>query len=144
MEHSAQQLADSLRQAGHRLTQPRWAVMQVLERNDQVLDPAAICAQARSLCPSVGLVTVYRTLELLTDLGLVRRVHSEQRCHSYALSAADRHHLVCEGCHRVLEFPCGGLDGLIDAVRQDTGYTVTAHLLELTGLCPDCQACLEA
>ncbi len=137
---NAPPMAQALRDAGYRLTQPRLAVLQVLDENDAGLNPEAIYDRGRAIYPSLGLVTVYRTLDLLAELGLVRRVHSEHRCHSYASAGTDRHHLICAGCHRVTEFPCNGLDALIEAVRQQTGYTVTEHLLELTGLCPACQA----
>jgi len=133
-------MAQALRDAGYRLTQPRLAVLQVLIENDAGLNPETIYDQGKAIYPSLGLVTVYRTLDLLTELGLVRRVHSEHRCHSYASAGIDRHYLICEGCHRVTEFPCNGLDVLIQAVRQQTGYTINEHLLELSGLCPKCQA----
>jgi Fur family ferric uptake transcriptional regulator len=134
------EMAQALRQAGYRLTQPRLAILRVLEENDAGLSPDEVHQQGKATCASLGLVTVYRTLDLLDELGLVRRVHSEQRCHGYASAGTDRHHLICQGCRRVIEFPCEGLDGLIESVRQQTGYTITNHLLELSGLCPDCQA----
>ena len=137
LEHSP--MVQALREAGYKLTQPRLAVLQVLEENDAGLNPEAIYARGKALYPSLGLVTVYRTLELLAELGLVRRVHSEHRCHSYASAGIDRHYLICEGCHRVIEFPCHGLEALIESVRQQTGYSINAHLLELSGLCPECQ-----
>lgn len=133
------EMAQALRAAGYKLTQPRLAVLQVLAENDAGLKPEAVYRLGRAICPTLGLVTVYRTLDLLAELGLARRVHSEPHCHSYASAGTDRHHLICAGCHRVIEFPCNGLDALIEAVRQQTGYTVTAHLLELSGLCPACQ-----
>ena len=140
MTLSQAEMAQALRQAGYRLTQPRLAVMQVLETSGEGLSPDEVHQQGKAICASLGLVTVYRTLDLLAELGLVRRVHSEQRCHSYARAGVDRHHLLCQGCHRVTEFPCEGLDGLIESVRQQTGYTITGHLLELSGLCQNCQA----
>jgi Fur family ferric uptake transcriptional regulator len=133
-------MAQTLRQAGYRLTQPRLAVLQVLEENEAGLNPEEVYRQGKAICPSLGLVTVYRTLELLTGLGLVRRVHSEHRCHSYATAGVERHYLICQACHRVIEFPCDGLDSLIESIRRRTGYTITEHLLELSGLCPDCQS----
>jgi Fur family ferric uptake transcriptional regulator len=133
-------MAQVLREAGYRLTQPRLAVLQVLKENDKGLTPEEIYQQGKLICASLGLVTVYRTLDLLTELGLVRRVHSEHRCHSYASAGSDRHYLVCDGCHRVIEFPCDGLEDLIEGVRQRTGYTITDHLLELSGVCSGCQA----
>ena len=64
--------------------------------------------------------------------------------HCYASADARRHYLICQRCHRLTEFPCNGLDGLIEDVRQQTAYTITDHLLELSGLCPDCQPELGA
>ncbi len=133
-------MAQALRDAGYRLTQPRLSILQVLEEGNAGLSPEEVHQRGKTTCPSLGLVTVYRTLDLLAELGLVRRVHSEQRCHGFSSIGTDRHHLICQGCHRVTEFPCDGLDGLIRSVRQQTGYTITEHLLELSGLCPDCQA----
>jgi Fur family ferric uptake transcriptional regulator len=137
-------MAQALHQAGYRLTQPRLAVLQVLEKNDSGLNPEEMLQQGKTICPSLGLVTVYRTLELLTELGLVRRVHSAHRCHSYATAGIERHYLICQNCHRVVEFPCDGLHDLIEDVRRQTGYTITEHLLELSGLCPDCQSKTDA
>ena len=132
-------MAQALRQAGYRLTRPRLAVLTVLQEHEEGLDPQEVHRMGKAICPSLGLVTVYRTLDLLAELGLVRRVHSEQRCHSFASAGRDRHYLVCQGCHRVIEFPCDGLEGLIEGVRQRTGYAITGHLVELSGLCPECQ-----
>jgi Fe2+ or Zn2+ uptake regulation protein len=136
-------MAQTLRQAGYRLTQPRLAILQVLEENDGGLSPEEVHQQGKAICASLGLVTVYRTLALLTELGIARRVHSEQHCHNYASAGVGRHYLICQECHRLIEFPCEGLDDLIESVRQQTGYTITEHLLELSGLCPDCQTDLR-
>ncbi len=133
-------MARALRCAGYRMTKPRLAVVQVLAENDEGLSPDEIHNQGRDLYARLGLVTVYRTLELLDELGMVRRVHSEERCHRYASAGPDRHYLVCEECHRVLEFPCGGMESLIEGVGARSGFAITEHLLELRGVCPDCQS----
>ena len=133
-------MARALRETGHRLTQPRRAVLQVLEESAVQLSPSEIHHRGQQIYPRLGLVTVYRTLELLDELGLARRVHSEGSCHSYARAGEDKHYLVCRSCHRVVEFPCEGLDELIEAVERRSGYEIDGHLLELTGLCPECQA----
>jgi Fur family ferric uptake transcriptional regulator len=133
-------MTQGLRQAGYRLTQPRLAVLQVLQENNGYLNPAEIHERGRALYPSLGLVTVYRTLEMLDQLGLVRRVHGQGNCHGYARAdSASGHHLVCHRCGQVTEFPCGGMEGIIEAVRQRSGFTIEEHLLELVGLCPACQ-----
>ena len=144
MDVSDNRMAHALRQAGYRLTQPRLAILQVLQENDESLAPEDILAQAQALYPSLGLVTVYRTMELLSELSLVQRLHSEPRCTSYASSGADRHLIICQRCHRVVEFPCEGLQCLIEGVIERTGYTVSKHLVELVGLCPECQTASDA
>ncbi|MFL7808920.1 MAG: Fur family transcriptional regulator [Anaerolineae bacterium] len=132
-------MAQALHEAGYRLTQPRRAVLQVLEESAEQLSPYEIHRRGKGTYPQLGLVTVYRTLELLDGLGLVRRVHSEGSCHNYARAGEDKHYLVCRGCHRVVQFPCGGLDELIEEVERRSAYEIDGHLLELTGLCPECQ-----
>jgi Fur family ferric uptake transcriptional regulator len=139
-DYDVKEMAQALRQAGYRLTQPRLAVLQVLQENSEYLSPTEIYERGRTLYPSLGLVTVYRTLETLDRLGLVRRVHGRGNCHGYARANSARgHYLVCHRCSQVIEFPCEGMEGLIEAVRQRSGFTVEEHLLELVGLCPACQ-----
>ena len=138
---SLEEMAQALREAGYRLTQPRLAVLQVLQENSRYLSPAEIFERGRALYPSLGLVTVYRTLEMLDKLGLARRVHGRGNCHGYARADnAGGHYLVCRRCGQVTEFPCEGMEGIIQAVQKQSGFTVEQHLLELGGLCPACQS----
>jgi Fur family ferric uptake transcriptional regulator len=76
-------LEQELSAAGRRLTRPRRAVLRVVAEAACPLTPAQVHEQAQAHYPQVGLVTVYRTLELLTRLGLVRRIHTEEGCHGY-------------------------------------------------------------
>jgi Fur family transcriptional regulator, ferric uptake regulator len=133
------EMAQALRQAGYRLTQPRLAVLRVLELSGEELSPLGIYERGRAIYDRLGLVTVYRTLEILDELGVARRVHTHGRCRGYARAEGDQHYLVCRRCGTITGFPCEGLDPLIANVQGRTGYTVDAHLLELTGLCPECQ-----
>ena len=136
-----EEIARALRQAGYRLTQPRLAILQVLQENNGYLSPAEIHERGRALCPSLGLVTVYRTLEMLDKLGLARRVHGQGNCHGYArANSASGHYLVCHQCGQVNEFPCEGMKEIIETVQQQSGFIVEEHLLELVGLCPACQS----
>lgn len=128
-------------EAGFRLTKPRRAVVRALLEARDWLRPEELLARARRYCPSLGLVTVYRTLSLLEELGIARRIHLEPGCHGYAPAGPGHsHHLVCRSCHQVVEFPGGeDLTPLIRQVSRKTGYLIESHLLELTGLCPDCR-----
>lgn len=134
------EMALALRHAGYRLTLPRLAVLQVLQQSDEQLNPMDIYERGRAIYSRLGLVTVYRTLDILDELGIARRVHTEGDCHGFARAQDERHYLICRRCHRVADFPCDGLADLIAQVQQLTGYRVDAHLVELTGLCPTCQS----
>ena len=98
--------------------------------------------QGQRVHRKLGLVTVYRTLALLAEFDLVRRVHREDGCHGYVLaSPGHQHHVICQRCGSVAEFPGeSDIQALIERVEAGTGYRVNDHLLQLSGLCPDCQA----
>ena len=135
-------LAQELSAAGYRLTRPRRAVLRVVTGATHALTPAQVHEQARAHYPQVGLVTVYRTLELLARLGLVRRLHTEGDCHGYVPVTLGEtgHHLVCTSCHQAVEFPCTGMEETLAEVERLTGFSIQEHWLELFGLCPACQA----
>ena len=114
--------------------------MQVLLETEAPLSPQEIFERGGAIHPRLGLVTVYRTLVLLEELNLVRRIHRDDGCHGYLSSSpGHRHVLICSGCGRAVEFPGGDdLRVLIEQVETGTGYRVNDHLLQLFGLCPDC------
>ena len=125
---------------GRRITASRRAVMQTLRAAEAPLLPQEILGHARTIHRPLGLVTVYRTLNLLTELNLVRRVHREDGCHAYVLASPGHHAVICERCGRALEFAGGNdLNRLFDHLEEETGYEVKDHLLQVLGLCPVCQ-----
>ncbi|MHB1296095.1 MAG: Fur family transcriptional regulator [Anaerolineae bacterium] len=127
--------------AGHSSTAPRRAVIDTLASAEASLCPQDILERSRERHPTLGLVTVYRTLEILTALGLVRRIHQDGDCHSYVVIGRPHgHHLLCENCRQAIEFEGCELDHLFERVREQTGFRISDHWLELFGLCPACQA----
>ena len=132
--------AEIIRNAGYRLTQSRLAVLKVLTETESYADAATIYRLGQQILPHLGRVSVYRTLELLCELGLARKVHSPDGCHSFGRAdRAEGHYLICQQCGQITEFPCLGLDALLKTVAQQSGYTIRDHMLQLEGICPDCQ-----
>lgn len=143
--------------AGHSNTRARRAVLQALCEAGGQATPTQLLELGRVHQPGLGLVTVYRTLEILGELGLVRKLHLEEGCSTYALSpagaladeepsrapaSAERghsHHIICRRCHRAVEFAGCDIHLVVAAVEAQTGYRVTGHWLEMFGLCPACQ-----
>ncbi len=137
---SAPMLQTDLHQNHRRLTLPRQVVLQVIRRASRHLTPAEIYSRAKVRHSPLGLATVYRSLDLLVELGYVQRIHLEQGCHSYAPSERQHgHHLVCSNCGRAEEFADCDLEPLIKTLQSKTGYKINVHMLELMGRCPSCQ-----
>ncbi len=91
---------------------------------------------------NIGAATVYRTMKILTDAGLASARHFFDGQTRYE-AALDRHHhdhLICTGCHAIVEFENERIEELQDAVARQHGFVVTRHKLELYGLCRACQS----
>ncbi len=143
MDLTEQEVVRKLRERGYRLTASRRAVIRVLLRSDHHLTPQEIYERAKSEDARIGLVTVYRTLDLLTEMGLAKRLHGEDGCHGYAASApgVHRHYLVCTECGAVVEFDgYAEIENLLAKLESKTGFVVTDHWLQVFGLCPECRA----
>jgi Fur family ferric uptake transcriptional regulator len=137
---SEESIVAQLSRAGYRITRPRRAVIQAMLDDDGYSSPHQIQERARARCATVGLVTVYRTLDLLAEMGFARRIHTEDGCHGYAAASnGHRHHLVCRQCGATVEFDGCDLSAFLARVGQETGYRIDDHLLELVGVCAACR-----
>jgi len=129
-----------LKTSGYKLTGPRYCVIEILSHSDKALTALEIYNQAQQQYPSIGLVSVYRTLEKLEVLGLIQKVHQKEKCQAYiAASHGHEHLLVCHYCGRVCYFQGDNLNALVNVVEKKTGYLVQDHWLQLVGICNECQ-----
>jgi Fur family transcriptional regulator, ferric uptake regulator len=130
----------NLQKSGYRLTGPRCAIAEIMINSDRALEPLEVFDLGRQEYPGLGLVTVYRTLEKFEELGLVERVHQPDGCHRYLRAAQGHEHLLlCTGCGHAVYFSGDDLDALMDLIAQRSGYAVQEHLLQMFGLCSNCQ-----
>jgi len=134
-------LQAKLNEEGMRMTRPRQVVLSILENTNVPLSPQTIHQKSLEAHQEIGLVSVYRTLEVLMELALVRKVHSPDDCHGYVLaSPGHHHHLICRECDRAVEFNGGeDLTSLVSRIQSETGFNIDGHMLQLYGLCPECQ-----
>ena len=95
-----------MKHKGHKLTPQRRKVISAIALSQEHLTPAAIYEKLHRQYPNIGLVTVYRTLDILIEMGLVCIVHSEGNGKSYLLRrpAEHHHHLICSNCGTVVDF----------------------------------------
>ena len=130
-----------LERYGVRPTPQRVAVLgELIEEPDDVT-AQELHRRLRAVGGRIGLATVYRTLALLRDEGVVDVLshHPGELCYRVCPDH-HHHHLVCTGCHRVVELVGCDLEPGLEAVAAAHGFVATGHRLEVSGLCADCRA----
>ncbi|MFL5643407.1 MAG: Fur family transcriptional regulator [Chloroflexota bacterium] len=131
----------TLDRAGYRLTEPRRALAGVIADQAGHFTAADLVAEARTRRLGVGRATVFRTLDVLEDLGAIERLDLPSGEHAYvACDPVHHHHIVCSRCGRTDEIDDAGLRPVVREVARQTGFRVDEHRLELFGLCPACLA----
>jgi Fe2+ or Zn2+ uptake regulation protein len=135
------QWLEVLQSSGCRLTGPRYIVAEILAQSARALTPQEVYEQAHQHYPTLGLVSVYRTVEKLEALGLIQRVHQPDKCQAYiAAFSGHEHLLVCSTCGLVEFFKGDDLAPLVRRVEMESGYLVEEHWLQLFGQCKQCRA----
>jgi Fur family ferric uptake transcriptional regulator len=132
-------LAEKLKRAGHKLTAPRRAVVEVLEQDGEHLSPNEVLARGRQIYPRLSRATVYRTLDLLTGLGLIRPIYLHDTSQRYVTAQGGHHHLVCIDCGVAFEFEQCEADQLTVTLSERFQFEIHSHLLEFYGLCETCK-----
>lgn len=140
MSVKSKQWLEQLQSHGCRLTGARRSVVEVMAECRRALTPIEVYDQARQRYPNLGLVSVYRTLEKLGELGLLQRVHQERGCQAFLQAGQGHQHLIlCEQCGRAALFEGDDLEALFARVSEQTGFDVREHWLQLYGVCADCK-----
>jgi Fur family ferric uptake transcriptional regulator len=126
-------LEQRLHQRGLRMTPQRRQVLDAVRALEHAT-PEQICAAV----PDVDVTTVYRTVELLEELGLLRHTHLGHGAASFR-PAEDQHvHVVCHSCGGVVDVPNDLIDGLVERLRAERGFEVDRSHFTVFGRCNDC------
>jgi Fur family transcriptional regulator, ferric uptake regulator len=127
-----------LRESGHRLTPQRELVLAAVETLGHAT-PDEVYAEVRTHSSAINLSTVYRTLELLDELGLIHHAHLSDRAPTYHSTRGPEHfHLVCRNCDRVRSVDPDVADALLEALRREHDFEVDLGHLAIFGRCTDC------
>ncbi len=141
MKYTEKKIENLLRQRGFKITPQRRTILNAITMSHEHLTPAAIHERVRREHPGIGLVTIYRTLEILAKLGLICEIHAGDNCRSYLLRrpSEHHHHLICSDCGTVIDFTDCDLDELEQRLAKETGFKINGHLLEFLGQCRNCR-----
>ncbi|WP_085991973.1 Fur family transcriptional regulator [Oceanobacillus senegalensis] len=144
MEHRIDRIKKQLHSHSYKLTPQREATVRVLlEREEDHLSAEDVYLLVKEKAPEIGLATVYRTLELLSELKIVDKINFGDGVSRYDLRKEGakhfHHHLVCIECGSVEEIENDLLEDVEKIVQKDWGFQVKDHRLTFHGVCKECQ-----
>jgi len=135
-----EKVRDLFREAGRRLTSQRRLILDVLRKSDGHLSAEAVHDLAKMRSPGLSLATVYRTLTLLEEMGLVEEHRlGEGHSHYEAVQEEPHYHFTCRRCGQVIEFDAPLVTRIARELCQREGVEVTKAHLHLTGYCKQCK-----
>jgi Fe2+ or Zn2+ uptake regulation protein len=136
----SERLQDALRSAGRRLTPQRRLILRVLEESDGHLDADALYDRVKARDPDVSLATVYRTLAVLREIGMVEEHRlGEDHGHYEAVRQEPHYHFTCLRCGKVIEFDTPLVAQIEQVLREQEGVRVTGAHLHVSGYCAQCR-----
>jgi len=135
---------------GYRMTLGREATLEVLSRAEEHLSAEDIYMEVHKIYPSIGLTSIYRTLDILTNIGLVNKFDFGHGRARYELAEDSRgkahhHHLVCTGCGRVIDYTdfideeVALLKKTEEGLSRKYNFKITNHFIQFYGLCDNCK-----
>ncbi|MFW6056011.1 MAG: Fur family transcriptional regulator [Chloroflexota bacterium] len=130
-----------LRDGGYRLTPQRVALVKLLAADDGHPSAAHLYDRISEQFPTSSPATVYKTLNLLKDLGEVLELGFSDDDNRYDGSRPYPHaHLICIRCHKIIDSDTSVASNLVEEVSQRLGFQLVSHRLDFYGLCPECRA----
>ena len=135
------ELPARIRERGLRWTPQRRVLVDVLSRSDGHVTGSELVDRCRAIDPATTPSTVYRTLDVLEDLGIVQHAHgADGREEFHVLPAAAHGHLHCLSCHQSWEITEGEAAALDAVLRTRRGFDMDLTHLSVSGHCPDCRS----
>jgi Fe2+ or Zn2+ uptake regulation protein len=132
------ELTTALRARGHRVTLPRLLVHRHLRRRPGHVTAEQLHSELAPQLPSLSPATIYGTLDLLDELGFVRRVSTPRGTTVYDPRVAQHHHVICSVCGRIEDIEAPVDSAAAERAARGAGFTVDHGQLQLTGLCAAC------
>ena len=134
-----------LRERGLKSTAPRDDIARVFFDLGRHISAEELYAEVKKINPHVGYATIYRTLKLLKECGLLSERHFDEGQARYEVAGGQHHdHFICEHCGKIIEFEDDAIERMQRDVASKLGVTLHRHKMELYGLCADCGAKVDS
>ena len=137
-------LKEDLKKKGYKLTPQRRAIVDtIIQSEGKHLTAEEIYDEVKKVCPEIGLATVYRTIQLFEQIGLVSKLQLNDGCSRYEIVHSDErhmhHHLICNICNAVIEVEDDLLEQLEDKIKKQYKFKILDHSVKFYGICEECQ-----
>ena len=134
----------NLKEKGYKLTPQRRAIVDIIIQNaGSHLTTEELYDLVKTECPEIGLATVYRTVQLLEELGVVSKLDLNDGCYRYELVREDEnhqhHHLICSQCGKVIEVQGDLLEILEHEIESKYDFKIKNHSVKFYGICSECK-----
>lgn len=140
-EEKMAQLRSRLAHKNYKLTNQRELILQIfLENKEDHLSAEEVFMHVKEHNPQIGMATVYRTLELFDELGILHRVEFDSSRRRYELGQEEghHHHLICVNCDKITEFNDDLLEEFEETIEKEHAFTVLDHHIRFYGYCSSC------
>jgi Fur family ferric uptake transcriptional regulator len=138
---STSTILSAIDDAGYRVTQTRRAIAELIGGQTGHFTADELLARSRQRRLGISRATIFRSLDILAELGVVERLDLPTGGHAFvSCEASHHHHLVCSRCGRSTDVADSGLAAALRGLGARTGFRIESHRLEVFGVCPDCQA----
>jgi Fur family ferric uptake transcriptional regulator len=139
-----EKLKSNLKEKGYKLTPQRRSIVDIIISNEgNHLTTEELYDLVRVECPEIGLATVYRTVQLLEELGVVSKLDLNDGCYRYELVRDDEnhqhHHLICSECGKVIEVQGDLLEELEQEIENKYEFEIKNHSVKFYGICSECR-----
>lgn len=136
---SNQSITDMLRAKGFKVTPQRLAVYRMLAESKEHPSAETIYSHLRETFPTMSLATVYKTVDMLVELGLVQKLNVGEDSFRYDAWTDEHSHIRCTVCGRVDDLVEIDADGIVEAAKSGTDYRITGQQFYFYGICKKCQ-----
>ncbi|MCD1147172.1 transcriptional repressor [Peptoniphilus sp. KCTC 25270] len=138
------EIKEILQNKGYKYTKQRESVYEIFVENRNVhMTTEEVYLEALKVMPEIGIATIYRTVLVLEELGLISAITFEDGITRYELKKEDdahtHHHLVCTQCNKIIEVNVDLLESLEEQIEEKESFKITDHNLKFYGVCCDCR-----
>ena len=143
--NTMENLKNKLKESGLKITPQRRAIINILiGHENRHLSSEEIYDLVRENCPEIGLATVYRTMQLLDEIGVISKLNLDDGCIRYEINlnksdCHNHHHLICKKCGKIIEVEDDLMDDVENKIQSAYKFKILDHDVKFYGICEDCE-----